>query len=183
VAALERVFLTGFGRTLKKIYFVIMLVVAIVVSSIIAYSYSMPKTRTLKIEIDYSPRYEENWLVEFQDELYVRGSVMHVVDDPNQSIQFRKDDSVVLKLLDYPSYVTQEWYLNYSALNYNFVFLNGGSVQGDIACAQISSNDTMRFVVPEDGYYVFELGVVNVDCYFPGKSVGVWTFSVTVIPP
>jgi hypothetical protein len=144
----------------------------------------MPKTQTLKIEIDYSSRYEENWLVEFQDEFYARGSVLHVVDDPNQqTIQLRKGDSVVLKLLDYPSNVTQEWYLNLSALNYNFLFLNGGSVQGDIACAQINSNDTLRFVVPEDGYYVFELGVVNVNCYFPGKSLGVWTFSVTVIPP
>jgi hypothetical protein len=42
--------------------------------------------------------------------------------------------------------------------------------------------DPLRFVVPEDGYYVFELGVVNVNAYFSGKSVGVWAFNVTVTP-
>ncbi|HVP16507.1 MAG TPA: hypothetical protein VMT42_03995 [candidate division Zixibacteria bacterium] len=40
-----------------------------------------------------------------------------------------------------------------------------------------------RALIPEDGYYVFELGVVNVNAYFPGKSVGFWTFSATVISP
>jgi len=44
-------------------------------------------------------------------------------------------------------------------------------------------SDTLKFEVPEDGYYVFELGVENVNAYFPGNSAGVWTFSVTVIHP
>lgn len=179
-------FLKGFRRTLKKIYFAIILVVAITISSIIAYSYSYttPKTRTLKVEIDYNPTYEGNALVKFQDEWYTRGSFMHLIDDPNQqNIQLNKDDSVLLRLLNYPSNVTQEWYANFSPLNYNYVFLNGGSVQGDITCAQISSADPPKFVVPQDGYYVFELGVVNVNAYFPGNSVGVWTFSVTVTHP
>jgi len=61
------------------------------------------------------------------------------------------------------------------------VFLNGGGL-GDVACARMSLVDPSRFVVPEDGRYMFELGVVNVDCYFPGDSIGVWTFSVTVVP-
>jgi hypothetical protein len=61
--------------------------------------------------------------------------------------------------------------------------LNGGGGLGDVACAQISLVDPLRLVVPEDGYYILELGVVNVDCYFPGDSTGVWTFSVTVVPP
>lgn len=60
--------------------------------------------------------------------------------------------------------------------------LNGGSVQGDVACASIGLVDPLRFVVPEDGYYVFELGVVNVNAYFSGKSVGAWAFNVTVTP-
>jgi len=176
------VFLTGFGRTLKKIYIAIMLLVAIIISSIIAYSYSMPRTQALKIEIDYNSSWEDRTIVEFQDVLYMRGSVMHVVDDPNQqSIQLSKDDSVVLKLLDYPSNVNQGYL--YNTLNYNFVFLNGGSVQGDIAGARVSLSDTLKFEVPEDGYYVFELGVENVNAYFPGNSAGVWTFSVTVIHP
>jgi hypothetical protein len=136
--------------------------------------------QTFKMEIDYSPGIDASALVQFQNEWYTRGSVMHLIDNPSQqSIQLRKGDSVVLRLLDNPLNATQE---GYYYLSYNYVFLNGGGGLGDVACAQISLVDPSRFVVPEDGYYVFELGVVNVDCYFPGGSTGVWTFSVTVVP-
>jgi hypothetical protein len=134
--------------------------------------------QTLKIEIDYNPSTEANTLVEFQnDGLYMRGSVMHIIDNPNQqSIQLRKGDSVVLKLDEYPSTVTQGF------LSYNSVFLQGSEGLGDVACEKIGLDDTLRFTVPEDGYYVFELGVINVDCYWFRESIGVWTFDVTVIP-
>jgi hypothetical protein len=136
--------------------------------------------QTFKIEINYSLKFEASDLAQFQNEGYTRGSVMHIIDNPTQqSIQLRKGNSVVLKLLDNPLNATQEGHY----LSYNYVFLNGGDGLGDVACAQISLVDPPRFVVPEDGYYIFELGVVNVDCYFPGNSIGVWTFSVTVVPP
>ena len=131
----------------------------------------MPKTQTFNIEIDYSPGIEASTLVQFQNGWYQRGSVMHIINNPNQqSIQLRKGDSVVLKLLDYPSNVTQEWYLSY-----NYVFLNGGGGLGDTACEQIILDDPPRFVVQEDGYYIFELGVVNVDVCYPGISAGLRT--------
>jgi hypothetical protein len=134
--------------------------------------------QTLKIEIDYNPSTEANTLVEFQnDGLYMRGSAMHIIDNPSQqSIQLRKGDSVVLKLDEYPSTVTQGF------LSYNSVFLQGSEGLGDVACEKIGLDDTLRFTVPEDGYYVFELGVINVDCYWFRESIGVWTFDVTVIP-
>jgi hypothetical protein len=161
---------------LKRRYYIVMLAVAIAISSIIAYCFFIPKTQTFKVEIDYSAGFD---LVQFQNELYRRGSVMHIIDSPSrQSVQLRKGVSVVLRLLDNPSNVTQEWYLCY-----NFIFLNGGEVLGDVACKQIRLDDPPRFVIPEDGYYVFELGVVNVDSYDPRNSIGVWAFSVTVIPP
>jgi hypothetical protein len=104
----ERVFMRGFASTLKKIYFAIILVVAITISSIVAYSYTMPKTQT-EIEIDYSPAYQANALVKFHDQFYMRGSAMHIIKDPHQqSIHLRKGDSLVLKLLSYPSNVTGE---------------------------------------------------------------------------
>ena len=104
---------------------------------------------------------------------------MHLIDNPSQqSIQLRKGNSIVLELLNSPLNATQG---GYYYLSYNYVFLNGGGL-GDVACAQISLVDPSRFVVPEDGRYMFELGVVNVDCYFPGDSIDVWTFSVTVVP-
>lgn len=163
-------------KVLKKRYYIVMLVVAIAISLIVASYFFMPKTQTFKMEIDYSG-FED--LVQFQNEWYIRGSVMHIIDNPNQqSIQLRKGDSVVLKLLDNPSKAAQEWYLHY-----NYIFLNGGGGLADVACEKISLDDPPRFVVPEDGYYIFELGVVNVDAYYPGDSIGVWTFSVTVIPP
>jgi hypothetical protein len=135
--------------------------------------------QTFKIEIEYNPPIEEgNWLVQFQNVWYIRGSAMHIIDSLNQSIQLRKGDVVVLRLLDYPSDVTEGWYLRY-----NYVFLNNGSELGDIACEQISLDDPPRFTIPKDGYFVFELGVVNVDAYWFRNSIGVWTFSVTVTPP
>jgi len=153
-----------------------MLVAAIAISSIIAYCFFMPRTHTFKIEIDYSPRFESA-LVRFENEWYVRGSVMHTIDYPNQSsIRFRRSDSVVLKLLDYPSTVAQEW------LFFNTVFLNEVGGLGDVACERILASESLRFTVPKDGYYVFELGVPIVDAYYPGDSIGNWTFIVTVVP-
>ena len=135
--------------------------------------------QTFKMEIDYSPRIDAGALVQFQNEWYTRGSAMHLIDNPSQqSIQLRKGNSIVLELLNSPLNATQG---GYYYLSYNYVFLNGGGL-GDVACAQISLVDPSRFVVPEVGRYMFELGVVNVDCYFPGDSIGVWTFSVTVVP-
>lgn len=67
--------------------------------------------QTFRIEIDYSPRVEAGALVQFQNEWYTRGSVMHVIDNPTQqSIQLRKGDSVVLELLDNPLSATQGGY-------------------------------------------------------------------------
>ena len=55
--------------------------------------------QTFKMEIDYSPRIEAGALVQFQNEWYTRGSVMHVIDNPTQqSIQLRKGDSVVSRI-------------------------------------------------------------------------------------
>jgi hypothetical protein len=135
--------------------------------------------QTFRIEINYSPKFEATALAQFQNESYTRGSVMHIIDNPAQSIRLKKGDSVVLKILDNPLNATREGY----NLSYNYVFLNESGGLVDVACAQISLVDPPRFVVPEDGYYIFELGVVNVDCYFPGNSIGVWAFSVTVVPP
>jgi hypothetical protein len=163
---------------LKKEYYIVMLVVAIAISSIIAYYFSMPRTQTFKIEIDYSPLFESA-LVQSKNEWYVRGSVMHIIDYPHQrSIQLRRNDSVLLKLSDYPPNVTEEW-----NLIYNYVFLNDVGGVGDVTCEQIWPGEPMRFTVPKDGYYVFELGVPIADAYYPGDSIGNWTFIVTVIPP
>jgi hypothetical protein len=129
------------------------------------------------MEIDYNPSTEADALVEFEnDGLYMRGSVMHIIGSPSQqSIQLRQGDSVVLKLTEYPSTVTQGF------LSYNSIFLQGSAELGDVACEKISLDDPLRFTVPEDGYYVFELGVINVDCYWFRDSIGAWTVDVTVI--
>ncbi len=133
--------------------------------------------QTLKIEIDYNPPVDTNALFQFQnDTWYIRGSAMHIVDNPNQqSTQLRKGDSVVLKLAEYPSTVRQGF------LSYNSLFLQSSDELGDIGCEEIGLDDPPRFVVP-DGYYVFELGVANVDCYWFRESIGAWIFDVTVIP-
>jgi hypothetical protein len=166
---------------LKKGYYAIALALAIAISSSVLYYYFVPRimseTKTLNVEIDFSPKYD---LVQFQDELFTRGSVMYVNNGTDeQSIQLREGDSVVLKLLEYPSNVTKEWYANFNPLNYHYVFLNGDE-QGDIKCSRVSSVDPLRFVVPKDGYYTFEIGVVNVNAYSSGRSSGVWAFNVTV---
>jgi hypothetical protein len=134
--------------------------------------------QTFKMEIDYNPSTEANPLVEFEnDGLYMRGSVMHIIGNPDQqTIHLRKADSVVLKLTEYPSTVRQGF------LSYNSIFLQRSDELGDVACKKISLDDPLRFTVPEDGYYVFELGVINVDCYWFRESIGAWTFDVTVIP-
>lgn len=134
--------------------------------------------QTFQMQIDYNPSNEENPLIEFQDDcLYMRGSTMHIVGSFNQqNFQLRKGDSVVLALVEYPSTVTQGF------LSYNFVFLHGGDGLGDVACKEILLDEPLMFTVSEDGYYVFELGVINVDCYWFKDSVGVWTFDVTVVP-
>jgi hypothetical protein len=167
---------------LKKGYYAIALALAIAISSSVLYycfvPRIMPETKTLDVEIVYSPKYD---LVQFQDELYTRRSVMHVNNGTDQqSIQLREGDSVVLKLLDYPSNLTKEWYADFNSLNYHYVFLNGGGEQGDIASSRVSSVDPLRFVVPKDGYYTFEIGVVNVNAYSSGRSAGLWAFNVTV---
>lgn len=133
--------------------------------------------QTFKMEIDYNPPIEEgNWLVQFQGRWYTRGSTMHIVDNTNQqSIFLRKGDVVVLKLVDYPSSVTREF-----GLGYNYIFLKGDNGLGDVACVQVSLDDPPRFTVPESGYYIFEVGVANVDAYWFRNSIGFWTFSVTV---
>lgn len=134
--------------------------------------------QTFKMEIDYNPPAEVNALVEFKNEgLHMRGSVMHIVDNPDQqSILLRRGDSVVLKLTDYPSTVRQGF------VPYNFIFLHGSGELGDVACKEIRLDDPPRFAVQEDGYYVFELGVTNVDCYWFKESVGTWAFDLTVSP-
>ena len=40
--------------------------------------------QTFKMEIDYRPRIEAGALVQFQNEWYTRGSVMHLIDNPSQ---------------------------------------------------------------------------------------------------
>lgn len=115
--------------------------------------------------------------MQFQNEWYIRGSVMHIIDNPDQqSIQLRKGDVVVLELVDYPSTVTQEWYLSY-----NYIFLKGSEGLGDVACVQVSLDDPPRLAIPEDGCYIFDVGVVNVDVYWSRDSIGAWTFNVAVI--
>lgn len=148
-------------------------------SRILDYFQKLGKLKqTFKIEIDYNPSIRANALVRFQnDGWYMRGSVMHIIDNPNrQSIQLRKGDSVVLKLTEYPPIVTQGF------LSYNSIFLQGSDELGDVACGKIRLDDPARFTIPEDGYYVFELGVINVDCYWFRDSIGVWTFDVIVSP-
>jgi hypothetical protein len=164
---------------LKKRYYVIMLVVAVVISlSLITYYFFIPRTQSFKIEIDYSG----GGLFQFQNEWYTEDSHMHIVGNPDQqNVKLRTGDLVVLRLLNCPAY---------AHLHYNYIFLSGSGGIGDVACNQITVTGSLeapsiraRLVVPEDGYYTFELGVVNVDAYDQRNSIGIWTFSVTVSPP
>ena len=68
---------------MKKKYYVVILAAVLTISSIIAYYYFMPKTQTFNMEIDYSPGIEASALVQFQNEWYRRGSVMHIINNPN----------------------------------------------------------------------------------------------------
>lgn len=136
----------------------------------VAYYFTLPKQREYILTIDYTGG---TALVPYQDGLYHIGQLHYFNDNQSQTfIECRRSDLVVIELLEYPETAT--------TIEFNNLFLTDS--EGWIDRVQISLVYNPSFVIPTEGFYHFDLGVLKIPFYDYLYSKGLWTFKVTIIP-
>lgn len=156
----------------------LLIVVSIIIALAVAYFFVLPKGREVNFHESHVVTIEFHGgtaLTPFRGVFYHMGGRTMIDYDPNQSsINLRGGDLLSIKLLGYPSNVTS-YYLQE---NHLFLIEQGGN--GMVEGKRVTLIFLIGFVVPYDGVYSFDLGVIDTPYYDYKNSKGLWMFEVTI---